>query len=282
MEQPTYVTEIVERKPSYNGGLTVSLDFWEDEGAREWWGQFSNKISFTFKPRCYGKEGEVLFHQLREAIKKKNREEVENILPKMLAHCQTNYEDLTIVQKWSHMAVQMPQDIGGPRKKEIKKFITSKARGRVLETMCGFNSYFADFPNITEVVALDYCREMLERYAYPKRNRILYDLERVVHGEQIDFFTDGSFQIIGCWGSNYLSNQIPVFAEFRRILSEGGKLLILESTSEGYSDMIKIYFNPEECAKSMKKAGFKVKVQPLPWLKTKYEMGNYYLVQGIK
>ncbi|MBU0929819.1 MAG: hypothetical protein KJ623_01995 [Nanoarchaeota archaeon] len=283
MERPIYVTEVAEREPKYNAGLMVTLDLWHDKGASEWWKQFSKKTSFTFKSRCFfGKEGERLFHQLQEAIKKRDAEGVRNILPKMNIYCQTNYEDLKSIQKWAHKAIQMPGDIGGPRKKEVREFLTSQASGRVLETMCGFNSYFDDSLNITEVVALDFCKEMLERYAYPKRIKILYDLEQVVKGKQMNFFADGSFQTVGCWGSNYLSRQKPVFTEFRRILSESGKLLILENIFEGYSDLIKRHFNPEKCAKSMRESGFDVKIQPLPWLKSTWVLGDYYLVQGIK
>lgn len=283
MEKPIFVTEVADRKPQFRGGMMVTLELWEDEGADEWWNQFGEKSSFTFKPGCYfGKEGGRLFYLLNEAIKKRDPEGVRSILPELRTHCQTNYEDLEPAQKWAHAAVQMPGDIGGPRKNEVRDIITAEARGRVLETMCGFNSYFADTPNITEVVVLDFCREMLERYAHPKRTRILYDLERVVMGEKLDFFKDGNFQTIGCWGSNYLSDQRPVFAEFNRVLSRGGRLLILESTSEGYSDLIKRYFDPEECARSMRESDFNVEIRPLPKLKTEFELGEYYLVVGVK
>ena len=106
----------------------------------------------------------------------------------------------------------------------IKKYITSHAQGKVLETMCGFNSYFGNSKKINEVVVLDYCREMLERYARPERTRILYDLNKVIAGEKLDFFKEGEFQTIGCWGSNYLTNPVPVFSEFHRILSKTDNL----------------------------------------------------------
>jgi len=283
MKQPIYVTEIAERKPQYAGGMRVYLSFFDDEGSCEWYRQFSKKSSFTFKNgRYFRGGGEQLFFQLRNAIKNRDSVEVKKLLPRVRALCQRNYEDLKPAEKWAKMAIQLPGDIGGPRKEEIRELLTSKASGKVLETMCGFNSYFADSPNIGEVVVLDFCREMLERYAYPKRTRILYDLEKVVNGEKMDFFADGFFQTIGCWGSNYLSKQQPVFAEFRRILGKNGRLLILESTSEGYTDLIKRYFNPEECANNMREAGFEVKTTPLPQIKTEGELGDYFLVEGIK
>jgi hypothetical protein len=283
MEQPEYVTEVADKRRQHPGGLRVDLCFFNDTGAIEWYRQFSRKASFTFRHGNYfNKGGSHLYSQLTEAIKKRDSKSVKTLLPKIRALCQRNYDDLKPVEKWAHSAVQLPEDIGGPRKGEIRKYLTARASGRVLETMCGFNSYFSDSPNIAEVVALDFCKEMLERYAYPERTRILYDLERIVKGKGMDFFADGSFQTIGCWGSNYLSRQTPVFAEFGRILGDDGKLLILENTSEGYSDLVKRYFDPEECAKNMQEAGFRVQIIPLPWIKLEWEYGDYFLVEGVR
>ena len=284
MADPVYVTSVAERKPQYNGiGTTVAIPLWEDNGADVWWEQFGDKTSFTFRSRCFfGKEGEQLFYQLMRAVKKRDVQSVREVLPRMKRYCQPNYEDLNPVEKWASMAVQIPGDIGGPRKQEIKELLTERVSGRVLETMCGFNSYFGESPNISEVVVLDYCRAMLERYPYPERQRILYDLEQIVKGEKLYFFHDESFETVGCWGSNYLSEPVPVFSEFHRILSKGGKLFILESTSEGYQDLIKGLFNPEQCSRFMREAGFSTSVEHLDWLKTEWEIGDYYLVEGRK
>ena len=85
--------------------------------------------------------------------------------------CQTNYEDLSPLARWKRTALQLPGDIGGPRKEDIKKSLTRRAKGKVLEAMCGFNSYFGNSKNTSEVVVLDFCQEMLERYPYPERKR---------------------------------------------------------------------------------------------------------------
>jgi SAM-dependent methyltransferase len=277
------VTETAKREPKYLGGLSIDLELWNRDGAREWWKQFGEKERFTFRSGCYlGKEGEKLFYQLSRAIDARDADSVRSILPEMKKYCQANFEDLSLLEKWERIAIHMPGDIGGPSKGEVARIITRHARGRVLEAMCGFNSYFGKSPDIQEVVALDYCRAMLERYPFPERKRILHDLEKVAEGENMGFFREGEFQTVGCWGSNYLSEPVPVFAEFKRILSDGGRLIVLENTAEGYGDLVKRYFNPEQCAGFMQKAGLKPRIEPLKDLKTEFEVGHYSLVEGTK
>ena len=277
---PVYVTEAAERKPIVGPcGTSMFLEL----DALKWWEQFEESPRFNFKPKCFwGKEGEKLFYKLTEAVKRRDAAAVREVLPRVKALCEPNYEDLPPEERWARVAVQMPEDIGGPKKEEIRQLLTARARGRVLETMCGFNSYFGDSSNIGEVIALDFCKEMLERYPYPERTRILCDLERVVKGERLDFFSDSSFQTVGCWGSNYLSDPVPVFREFKRILAPGGKLLVLENTAEGYADLVKRYFNPAACAGSMREASLTTATEHLPQLRAPFDIGEYYLVEGTE
>jgi ubiquinone/menaquinone biosynthesis C-methylase UbiE len=178
----------------------------------------------------------------------------------------------------------MPGDWGpvGANKAKLKEIVTRRASGRVLEAMCGFNSYFGESVGIREVVALDFCREALERYEYPQRVRILYDLERVANGEKLDFFGDSSFQTVGVFFAvGYLTDPVPVHKEFHRLLAEDGRLLVVGGTAQGYTDILKRRFKPKECAKAMHEAGFTTKTKKLP-LKTSTELGEYYLVEGTK
>ena len=69
--------------------------------------------------------------------------------------------------------------------------------------------------------------------------------------------------------------------EFYRILSPNGQLLIVGSTTQGYSDILKRYFNPEECSEYMNAAGFVTKITELP-LKVETELGRYFMVEGRK
>lgn len=283
-QEPVYVTEIKERKGAwpwravrvynvYNcAGKKVIYNSWED---------FPALLNLTAHHTKKAKADE-LFLEFYNLGPHPNFKEAKRIVDELVRICEIPYEKKTDLEKWAHSAVQMPGDIGGPRKEDVKEFITSRARGKVLEAMCGFNSYFAEAENISEVVALDFCKEMLERYEFPKRKRILFDLEKITNEKKLAFFKNEEFNTIGCWGSNYLKNPVLVFAEFYRILSKHGKFLIHESTSEGYPDQIKRYFNPQECSEFMQQAGFSTSIEPLPWLKSDGEIGEHYLVEGIK
>ncbi len=283
MSEFEYVATVVERSPKYVLGLTVEIVSYLDDDALAWWRKINGQTRFTFKQKCFFcSQGEVLYHQLIESILEKNETKATKTFSEMRSYCQKNFEDLTPTERWAHTALQLPGDIGGPKKKEIAKIITSKARGAVLETMCGFNSYFNNSSQIDSVTVIDYCREMLERYKFPKRRRILYNLEKVNRGKKMNFFEDCCFDTIGCWGTNYLSRLKPVFAEFYRILDHGGNVLVLENTHEGYHELVKRYFNPNRCATQLKIVGFNVTITHLRQLKTKWCFGEYYLVEGIK
>jgi len=284
MQEPVYVTKVAERK-SFYPERRVTLPFpeppqiWNKDYLK--WRKLNGwRIDYSVHKNNL-EEAKRLADRLWKLQKNKNPKEEKEIIKQLKKIRAKPWKKRTNLEEWVHMAVQMPTDIGGPNKEKIKQFLTERARGRVLESMCGFNSYFGEASNISEVVVLDYCREMLERYPYPHRKRILYDLERVVNGETINFFPDESFQTVGCFGSNYLSDVVPVFREFGRILSTDGKLLIVESTTEGYRNLIKRHFKPEECVGFMEAAALSPRVEYLP-IKEDYESGEYYLVEGRK
>ncbi len=281
MTNPVYVTKIAERTPQYRGGITYSLDPF-DTASEEWLKAITERKSFTF-PGGRSK-GEQLYFSLREATRQRDKPSAVGILAEMEKYLIKSHDEKTEVEKWGDMAVQLPGDWGpvGENKGKLKRTVTRRAHGRVLEAMCGFKSYLGDSPKITEVVALDFCEECLERYDYPQRVRILYDLERVVKGEKMDFFEDSSFQTVGVFfGVGYLTDPVPVHKEFNRILSSDGKLLIVGGTTQGYDDLLKRYFKPDVCSNAMKAAGFSTSVRRLP-LKTDSEFGEYYLVEGRK
>ena len=191
------------------------------------------------------------------------------------------YEKRTAQEKWAHMMVQLPGDIGGPNKKAIREILSEKCKGNILEAMCGFNSYLAPSPD-RNVVAMDYCREALERYAYPERPRILFDLNSI-NGRGIKFFQKGKFNYITiCFGFQYLYRPDAVFREFNRILSKKGRLYLVENPVQHYEDMSCRYFSPESCSYYLKQAAFKtVNVEELP-IAEKWERGRYYLIEAIK
>ena len=281
MVDPIYVTKVAKREPQYPSGITFTIPFFDYEDY-EWFKETYKKTKFTFP--TYHSEGIGLFYKLVQAVQQRDEPTIEEMLSKLENYTVKNYDEMTEVEKWAHTALQLPGDWGpvGENKKKLKEIITARASGRVLEAMCGFNSYFGESDKITEVVALDFCREALERYEYPERTRILYDLERVVNGEKMDFFEDGSFQTVGVFfGLDYLTNPIPVCKEFYRILSDGGKLLVVDGTMQGYADIKKRPFDPDVCSSTMRLAGFSTSIERLP-VRVEGELGEYYLIEGKK
>jgi len=280
MQEPFYVTKVAEREPQFHGGITMTPYSLENY---EWWSRNYGNKSFTFPKMDLNVR--TLFSELSKAVNERDKLTVDILIPQIEKLCVKSYAEKTEVEKWGYMSVQLPGDWGPVtenRKKELKKTLTRQSFGIVLEAMCGFRSYIDESPQITEVVALDFCEEALERYDYPKRKRILYDLESVVKGERIEFFGDKSFQTVTvCFAIDYLTNPVPVHREFHRILSDDGRLLIVGGTTQGYPDLLKRNFNPEDCSKAMKTAEFSTKIEHLP-LKTEFELGEYYLVEGKK
>lgn len=283
MSKPIYITEVAERKPQYRGGISLCLDLFDRREDYEWYKKIYKKIHFTI-PKINSK-GEKLFYELCQAIKEKDEEKVKRIFPELEKNCLKNNDEKSEVERWGDAAVQLPGDWGpfGEKRKRLIQIIAEKAYGNVLEAMCGFESYFNKSEKIREVIALDFCREALERYSYPKRKRILYDLEKVVKGKRMDFFDNNYFNTIGVFfGVGYLTNPLPVYEEFHRILSQNGRLLIVGGTSSGYSDLIKKWFRPKTCSKILKSVGFSTKVKHLASLKQKTQLGEYYLVEAKK
>lgn len=282
-EAPIFVSKVSERKPDYSRiGVTMYLELWDSETA-DWWKKFSPKTHFNF-PGSRSK-GTVYYHELCLAIRNREDAKIPELLKKIEEYSISLYEEKTERDRWAHFAVQLPGDWGvhGENKSKLKKMITAKAKGRVLDAMSGFHSYFGDSPKITEVIALDFCEEALERYDHPDRKRALFDLERIKSGEKIDFFEDGYFQTIGVFfGVNYLSDPQSVYREFHRLLSEKGKLLIVGGTSSGYEDLVKKWFDPDDVALAMQNCGFATSIKQLPEMKYESQLTDYYLVEGKK
>ncbi len=281
--EPVYVRTIAERKPIYRGGITMFLDLPLDVGeeAHAKWVERYGK-EFTF-PNLRS-PGPSLLSQAREALISGDEEAADNLFAETIKHTIKSYDEKSDPEKWGDMAVQLPGDWGPslPEKRKLREMLTELAHGRVLEAMCGFNSYFGESDRVTDLVALDFCKEALERYEYPERERILYDLERIAEGERMDFFYDESFDTVGIVaGVNYLSDAFVVYREFHRILSRDGRLLVVNATSHGYTDMIKKDFEPEEQSKLVEAAGFSVRVEELGLTKEN-EIGEYFLIEGTK
>ncbi len=292
MSSPILITETAERKWLYPE-RSVRLPVWERPPGRssEWSEKHRWRLNYHVHLSNY-EEADKLKKRLWELGENPDPQEEAGIIERLRQIESPQYEDKTHVQRWGFSAVQMPTDWGpvGPKNKnKLKQLMTNLAHGTVLEAMCGFTSYFDNSPKISEVVALDFCREGLERYDYPERKRILFDLERICRGEKMDFFEDNSFETIGVFfGMRYLLEMFPVFQEFQRVLSPGGKLLVVENPHQGYPDLLKHGFNPEQFASEVEDAGFRVRLKELKSITLKKgevgftELGDYWLVEGTK
>ena len=197
-----------------------------------------------------------------------NQEEVRLLLEKLRPLRVIPFEKRTLQEKWAHMMVQLPGDIGGPNKEKIREILSTKCQGRVLEAMCGFNSYLKPSPNC-EVIALDYCREALERYPYPERTRILFDLNTIQKNQRMEFFREGEFDAITiCFGFHFLSLD--------------GQLILVENPRQCYQDIAYRSFSPGRCVNFLRRAFFKnVHVEELS-IAEDWEQkagGRYFLIE---
>lgn len=282
-EQPHYVTKVVERKPQYRGGVTFELPFLQiNENDRAWFLSIGGKTRITLP--SFKSPGTAAYYKMIDALSVGDRSTVESLLPIVQEGSIKSFDDKTKREKWSHLAVQVPEwGTSGTRSRQLKQTLTARATGNVLEAMSGFLSHIDASSSIGEVIAMDFCEEALERYDYPDRKRILFDFERVAHGEKIPFFPDGSFQTVAVtFGMDYLSDVDPVYGEFNRLLSPGGKVLVVGGTLSGYEELLERNFDPMFHEDHLRETGFIPSTMPLPFLHEQGGFSDYYVVEGTK
>ena len=217
------VTTVVPREPLYPGRhvhlprlTTAPCGTKEhDEWVRNNFWMVDYQVLFTQKDKAL-----ALAADLRASfVQNHNHPEIPRLVSELKAlHCSP--EDRTPLDEWRWMAYQMPDDIGGgiEAKKKIRTYLSDRyaTRNDILEAMCGFNSYLVPRAGQT-VIALDYCREALERYPYPERRRVRCDLNQLSDDEYLECFPAGQFDVISiCFGFRYLNDPIVAFRALRR------------------------------------------------------------------
>lgn len=273
------VTNTAERIPQRVGGLVLPLTAGITPELMSKWQAGGGKLEYAFPDYRSLLEGHKTISQLIEERKLAEAKSYvdKNTLPR--------YDDLSSLERWAYMTVQLPEDWGpyGPEDRvDMFDRLTTKAKGTVLEAMCGFTTYIGDAPHIKHVVAMDWCEEGLERYSRPDRTRILFDLNSIGSEGGMDFVCDGGFDsIVITFGADYLSDPLAVFKEFHRILADDGNVLLLGGECNGYRDQKLRDFIPENYVPSLESAGFKTEVTHLPYRKDG-ELGEYYLIEGVK
>ena len=281
MEKPVYVTKVGKKQPIKYVSTTVFGRDWTFDDIT-WWTQNYNIASFDVPG--FSSEGFRLVSKIRECVPARNKKKIDELLKELEKHRLKTDDEKQDFEIWNERAGQKPGDWGpvGVQKQKLKEIVMEKARGRVLEAMCGFNSYFIDSETIESVVAMDFSRTGLELYSNPERTRILFDFSTIKNGNKIGFFEDSSFETIGVFfAMDYLDNVAEVYREFKRILSNNGQVFVVGGTAQGYQDLLKRQFNPDFHKNRMTEAGLEVHVQKLP-LKVEAETGEYFLVRGIK
>jgi len=256
--KPEYVTDVKPRKNEFperhiNIPPIVSQPDFMDPEYMAWYNEYTNfsvhVANFTLAKK--------LEEKLWIAHRENNQEEVRALLEKLHPLRVIPFEKRTSEGKWAHMMVQLPSDIGGPNKKKIREILSAKCQGHILEAMCGFNSYIEPSLN-REVIALDYCREALERYSYPERTRILFDINMIQKNQRMEFFGEGEFDVITiCFGFHYLHHPVWLFREFHRLLSSDGQLIFVENPRQCYRDIACRSFSPGHCVNFLRRAFFK-------------------------
>ncbi len=279
-EVPEYVTDTASREPLYKSGMTMSIwEYFHETGLD--WHQFTNRTKFRFGKRT--SPGVQTFYQVGQAILAGKLDELPDLLAKLNEERMPDRDELSPDQRWGEMIVQMPDFMAKNRRRDLIKLLTRKASGKVLEVMAGFESSIAEAAHITDVTAIDFCREALLRYSHPHRTRILYDIERISTGEKLDFLNPASINTVSItFGINYLSDPSAFYRECSRLLTSGGNVLVFGGTASGYQDMVKSPFDPEKAGVQMTQAGLVATVKQLTYLKSPNKLGEYYLIEGTK
>lgn len=274
------VTDVAERERTYNMGVTapIRLDVLPEECA-EAWAAAGGKDEYTFpRLKTYDQVMQGMIELMREG-------KVAEALAAVQQASIKPYHEKSPVEKWAHWAYQMPGD-WGPRhptdRRHMRERLTSAASGIVLEAMCGFTSYVDDSPVITEVIAMDFCREALERYDHPDRRRILFDLNDINGDNRMDFLADESLGTVCItFGVDYLHDSAAVYDEFGRVLVPQGKVLIIGGRACGYNDLLKQHFEPGFHAGLLEASGFDVRVEALPY-GGQGDEAEFHLIEATK
>ena len=282
-----YVTEVKPRKSEWPERLIILPPLVpqpKDIFSKEYMAWYEENANCSVKLSDFALAKE-LEQKVWLAYNDKNQDELKNLLRELRKLLVAPFEERSPQEKWAHMMVQLPDDIGGPNKDKISEALSARCQGRVLEAMCGFNSYLDPSSN-RDVIALDYCREALERYQYPTRTRILFDLNQIDEKIGIEFFSAGEFNAITiCFGFHYLHNPMLVFREFKRLLVVGGRLCLVENPNQCYRDIARRNFSTNNCSTTLYDAGFdQVIIEELP-IAEEWELnagGHYYLIEAFK
>jgi hypothetical protein len=257
------VTQTAPRETNYPDRRLNNLIILEHEPAnrsseewKEWYARNIWVTNFTVNFTDLDK-AKALAEELKQFLGQPNHLEAERLLAEIKKLEAIPYRDKTPNQRWAHMAYQLPRDVsGGIMQPLFAEEISRRCIGKGMEAMCGWNSNLLPSPD-REVIALDYCREALERYPYPDRLRVQCDLNEVEQVEGLGFCLPGSLRYIAIsFGFRYLTNPVHTFGVLRELLEPKGSMFFIESPGSGYDDICLRRFSPGLWEETLGEAGF--------------------------
>ena len=252
---------------------------WKRWTEKNWW-MVDYSVFYTNK-----EEAKRLALELDQAYRRSvNDPLIPSIIEKLKALKTKDYCDMTPLEIWTRSAYQVVNYSGGLEADLAIRKKLGHYHGNILEAMCGQTSYFLDGPNRI-VTALDYCKESLERYPYPKRRRILCDLNQVKEKTMLTIFQEAEFDVISiCFGFKYPKHIVPLLREFRRILKPNGVLSFIENPYSSYAQCQRRKFSPKCMTDLLSRSEYQhVKIETLhvPYHDNE-QQGAYYHVQAVK
>jgi SAM-dependent methyltransferase len=254
------VTNVVERKYSDCGISHISLPLFVE-------GKFDHEYKKIPTVTCLlineNKREEVnslakiawRFYNL--AKYDKSKEIVQKIMQFVI-----RIDDDNEMDAWSKISRLMPgQTLMNSENHERRYWVNYFSRicadGIILEAFTGFNSLIES--TVKKVIATDFCHEALERYPFPERERIQFDMNILDGTNKIGNFHDEMFDfILMSYGYKYPHKLRYIFREFFRILRPNGSLYLLEGGDYASCWVSKRKFVPQTCRRLLKKSGFLV------------------------
>lgn len=243
---------------------------------------FLSNVNLSHLKESPDPEAQNLFSRLIAAVADQDHQTIKDIFKQSL---QFKKAPTSPSESWDHfMSAQPAMGPEGNDRIMLAKLLTEKAKpGYALEAMCGYQTYINNDPKFNNITALDFSPAALERYGYPDREKVVFDLNNITNEQGQLPFEDSRFKTVCITlGVNYLINPRAVYREFSRVITPDGNLLVAgDSSCIGYRQFEVDRFNPGKVLSDMESVGFRTQQTYLPYV-VAGELHNFYLLDGQK